>query len=375
MFHLLQLVSLSLVVGKALAVATWGQCGGQGWSGETTCDSGSTCVKINDYYSQCQPGTVVTTSATPTSTSPANPAPAASGLNAAFTSHSGKLFFGACADSNTLNIAKNAAILQSDFGGVTPENSMKWDATEPSQNQFNFGGADTLVNWATTNGKKIRAHTLVWHSQLPGWVSSIGSSSTLTSVIQNHIKNVAGRYAGKVYAWDVCNEIFNEDGSLRDSVFSRVLGEQFVTIAFTAARSADPDAKLYINDYNLDSNNAKVQGMVSLVKRVNANSQLIDGVGTQMHLSSGGSGGAQAALTALASTGLEVAITELDIAGASASDYSNVVKACLATTNCVSITVWGVSDANSWRSGTSPLLFDNNYNPKPAYTAVMQAMA
>ncbi|KAL1723274.1 glycoside hydrolase family 10 and carbohydrate-binding module family 1 protein [Schizophyllum commune] len=333
MFNLLQLVSLSLVVSQALAVATWGQCGGQGWSGEVS-DSGSTCVKINDYYSQCQPGTVVTTPATPTSTSPANPAPAASGLNAAFTSHSGKLFFGSCADSNTLNIAKNAAILQSDFGGVTPENSMKWDATEPSQNQFNFGGADTLVNWATTNGKKIRAHTLVWHSQLPGWVSSIGSSSTL---------------------WDVCNEIFNEDGSLRDSVFSRVLGEQFVTIAFTAARSADPDA--------------------NLVKRVNANSQLIDGVGTQMHLSSGGSGGAQAALTALAATGLEVAITELDIAGASASDYSNVVKACLATTNCVSITVWGVSDANSWRSGTSPLLFDNNYNPKPAYTAVMQAMA
>ncbi|KAL1682975.1 glycoside hydrolase family 10 and carbohydrate-binding module family 1 protein [Schizophyllum commune] len=348
------LVYLSVVVSQALAVATWGQCGGQGWSGEVS-DSGSTCVKINDYYSQCQPGTVVTTPATPTSTSPANPAPAASGLNAAFTSHSGKLFFGSCADSNTLNIAKNAAILQSDFGGVTPENSMKWDATEPSQNQFNFGGADTLVNWATTNGKKIRAHTLVWHSQLPGWVSSIGSSSTLTSVIQNHIKNVAGRYAGKVYAWDVCNEIFNEDGSLRDSVFSRVLGEQFVTIAFTAARSADPDA--------------------NLVKRVNANSQLIDGVGTQMHLSSGGSGGAQAALTALAATGLEVAITELDIAGASASDYSNVVKACLATTNCVSITVWGVSDANSWRSGTSPLLFDNNYNPKPAYTAVMQAMA
>ncbi|KAL1733893.1 glycoside hydrolase family 10 and carbohydrate-binding module family 1 protein [Schizophyllum commune] len=370
MFNLLQLVSLSLVVSQALAVATWGQCGGQGWSGEVS-DSGSTCVKINDYYSQCQPGTVVTTPATPTSTSPANPAPAASGLNAAFTSHSGKLFFGSCADSNTLNIAKNAAILQSDFGGVTPENSMKWDATEPSQNQFNFGGADTLVNWATTNGKKIRAHTLVWHSQLPGWVSSIGSSSTLTSVIQNHIKNVAGRYAGKVYAWDVCNEIFNEDGSLRDSVFSRVLGEVFI---FSIYQDSNAD-ELYINDYNLDSNNAKVQGMVSLVNRVNANSQLIDGVGTQMHLSSGGSGGAQAALTALASTGLEVAITELDIAGASASDYSNVVKACLATTNCVSITVWGVSDANSWRSGTSPLLFDNNYNPKPAYTAVMQAMA
>ncbi|TRM64780.1 glycoside hydrolase family 10 and carbohydrate-binding module family 1 protein [Schizophyllum amplum] len=368
MFSLLHLVSLSLAVSHAIAVADWGQC-----------DSGAACIKVNDYYSQCQPGTAAPTTSVVTTSGPgttvAPPAPAASGLNAAFTSHSGKLFFGACADSGTLNIAKNAAILKSDFGGVTPENSMKWDATEPSQNQFSYGGADTLVNWATTNGKKVRAHTLVWHSQLPGWVSSIGSASTLTSVIQNHIKNLAGRYAGKVYAWDVCNEIFNEDGSLRSSVFSNLLGESFVKIAFEAARAADPNAKLYINDYNLDSNNAKVQGMVALVKRTNSGSKLIDGVGTQMHLSAGGTGGVSAALTALASTGLEVAITELDIAGASANDYSNVVKACLAVSQCVSITVWGVSDANSWRSSTSPLLYDNNYNPKAAYTAVMQALA
>ncbi|KAL1747827.1 glycoside hydrolase family 10 protein [Schizophyllum fasciatum] len=283
----------------------------------------------------------------------------------------GKLFWGNIADSNTLGISQNAALLASEFGAVTPENSMKWDATEPTQNGFSYTGADAVVDWATANNKQVRGHTLVWHSQLPGWVSSIGDKASLTSVIQNHISNLAGRYAGKVYG----NEIFNEDGSLRSSVFSNVLGQDFVTIAFQAAREADPNAKLYINDYNLDSNNAKVQGLVKLVNSVNSGEKLIDGIGTQTHLSAGGSSGVAAAIKALAATGAEVAVTELDIASAPAADYVAVAQACLDEPLCVSITSWGVADPNSWRSETSPLLFDGNYSPKPAYNSLVDLLS
>ncbi|KAJ7633321.1 glycoside hydrolase superfamily [Mycena polygramma] len=299
---------------------------------------------------------------------------AATSIDTLFKNH-GKVFFGIAADQNRLSVSQDAAISVADFGGVTPENSMKWDTIEASRGSFNFAGADSLVNWATTNGKKIRGHTFVWAQQLPAWVTAINDAPTLTAVLQNHITQVMTHYKGKLYAVDVVNEHINEDGTIKSTHWTQVLGNNVFTIAFQAARAVDPNVKLYINDYNLDSNNAKVQGIVNLVKSINANGKLVDGIGTQAHLSAGGASGMQAALVALASAGVDVAITELDIAGAAVNDYETVVKACLAVPACVSITVWGVRDPDSWRPTTNCLLFDVNWQPKPAYNGIASILA
>lgn len=308
----------------------------------------------------------------------AGTAEAASTLGAA-AAEKGR-YFGAAVAANHLGEAPYASTLNTEFNSVTPENEMKWDATERTRSTFTFGSADQIVNHAQSRGMKVRGHTLVWHSQLPSWVAGLATAD-LRSAMNNHITQVMQHYKGKIHSWDVVNEAFQDgsSGARRSSPFQDKLGNGFIEEAFRTARAADPAAKLCYNDYNTDGVNAKSNAVYNLVRDFKSRGVPIDCVGFQSHFNSASPvpSDYRANLQRFADLGVDVQITELDIEGsgtAQANSYSNVVRACLAVSRCTGITVWGVTDKYSWRPGGTPLLFDGNYNKKPAYNAVLTAL-
>jgi endo-1,4-beta-xylanase len=321
---------------------------------------------------------------------PAQAAPSAAPTGQRLRTLAGSLLIGYASMNNFWSMSDAAQyqdVARSEFNFLTPENAMKWDATEPSQNNFSFSQADQHVSFAQTNGMKIHGHTLVWHSQLPSWVSAAGTNSTaLTNIMYNHIDKVVNHWAdGQIYAWDVVNEALNEDGSRRSSVFQNVIGNSFIELAFRRARAADPVAKLIYNDYNVETVNSKSTAMYNMVADFKNRGVPIDGVGLQMHLSGGGIDYNSLAqnMQRFANIGVEVYITEMDVGISSTSQtdlqnqanvYSNVLARCKAQPACKAFQVWGIPDKYTWRTNESPLLFDNNYNAKPAYYAVQSGL-
>ncbi|KAK3674411.1 hypothetical protein LTR78_005880 [Recurvomyces mirabilis] len=309
----------------------------------------------------------------------------------------GKVYFGTAVDNGDLGNSqytseeKNTA----DFGQITPANSMKWDAIEASRGKFTYTQGDVIANLAKTNGQKLRCHNLVWHNQLPSWVSSGNfDNATLISIMKNHITNEVTHYKGQCYAWDVVNEAINDDGSgtLRSDPFHNTIGPAYLPIAFATAHAADPSAKLYYNDYNIETLGVKSTAAQNIVKMIKAYGAPIDGVGLQSHFVSGSTPTTAqqvANMNAFTALGVDVAITELDIRVKTpetsaeltqqATDYSSTIKACKQVSRCVGVTLWDWNDKNSWVPGTFPgygaaTPWDTNFQKKTAvYNAIISA--
>ncbi len=293
--------------------------------------------------------------------------------------------FGAAVNSRSLmSNPKYAETLAGQFNSVTAENEMKWGTIQPSRGNYNFGPADEIVDFATKNGMNVRGHTLVWHEQLAGWAQNL-KGEELGSVMEDHITKTAGHFKGKVKAWDVVNEAVDVSGNgengYRKSPFYNELGKDYIKRAFKAARAADPDAELAINDFNVEGMNAKSDKLYEIVKDLKAEG-LVDAVGIQAHLSGDGNPSPDEVrrnLQRFADLGVKIHITELDIGQKGGPEqqkqqYHDYIKAFTSNPAVTSITTWGVDDSTSWRSKDSPLLFDGNFKPKPAYDGVMDAL-
>ncbi|MFF5899665.1 endo-1,4-beta-xylanase [Streptomyces argenteolus] len=279
-----------------------------------------------------------------------------------------------------------------EFSSVTAENVMKWEAVEPTRGTYDWAAADGLVDFAKKHGQLVRGHTLVWHNQLPSWLNDGDfTADELREILHEHITDQVTHFKGDIWQWDVVNEAFNDDGTLRDSIWLRELGPGYIADAFRWAHEADPKARLFINDYNIEGVNAKSTALHALVTQLRKQRVPIHGVGIQGHLGVQYSAPHDIADNMLRfdRLGLETAITEADVRmpmpadstklEAQAEGYGVLLRGCLLTPGCNDFTVWGFTDTYSWVPDTFPgegaaNIFDENYAPKPAYGTLRQTL-
>lgn len=308
-----------------------------------------------------------------------------------------------------------AAIVSKEFSSITAENMMKSMHIHPQKDTFNFEMADKFVALGEKYDMFIHGHTLIWHSQLSPWFYQIEDSLAFAAAAEKHVKDITTRYKGKINSWDVVNEALNEDGTLRNSIFLKKMGEDYLASAFKWASEIDSEADLYYNDYNM-TNIEKRQGAIRMVKNILDQGIKVDGIGMQGHwnLNSPSLEEIEQSIIDYSALGVKVAITELDVSvlpnpwdlvGAEISQdfensegmnpykerlpdsiqiklanrYKDIFNLFLKHKDKISrVTFWGVSDGQSWLNGfpikgrtNYPLLFDRELKPKAAYDSII----
>ena len=314
---------------------------------------------------------------------------------------------------------RGAAIVRTHFNSITPENVLKWGLVHPEPGRYDFAAPDRFVEFGEKHGMFVVGHTLVWHNQIPQWVFQDDKGNpvdreTLLNRLREHIFTVVGRYKGRIKGWDVVNEALNQDGTMRQSPWFKIIGEDYLVKAFQFAHEADPSAELYYNDYDLELP-AKRAGGVELIKKLKAAGVPIAGVGLQNHnlMDWPSAADEDATITAFEKLGVKIHITELDVdvlprttkPGADyavdvpvtpqlnpykdrlpdaqqlalAKRYAELFQVYLKHRDAIErVTFWGVADGDSWLNNwpmkgrtNYPLLFDRLGNPKPALAAVI----
>jgi endo-1,4-beta-xylanase len=303
------------------------------------------------------------------------------------------------------------AIASSQFDVYTPGNEMKWQVVEPEEGVFDWTGADNLVNFANANKAHVRGHCFCWHNQLPNWLlnnvaAGDYTQTQLLDLLEQHIFTEGGRFRGRIWQWDVCNEfLLDADPSGVDPTNWWIVnaGPDVIPLAFKWAREADPNALLFYNDYNIggeDGTNAKYKAAYALAQGMLEDGIPIDGIGIQGHLDTQYGWSPQlllADIEGFASLGLKVAITEADVRTfvnnatdqvptdnlalfAQPFEFEEMLKAALAVPELISFTMWGFTDSDSWVPGTFTgegyaAIYDVNQNPKQAFYSLQSQLA